>query len=73
MRLWHHSSGVFTDCVKSDYGAAAGRKKTQYGALLAPERMPFGGGIEGSFPHLSLKWQSEGRGSYSVLASDVRE
>jgi len=48
-------------------------EKTQYGAPRAPERAPFRGGVEVSPPHSSLKGQSEGRGAYFVLGSDVRE
>ncbi len=62
-----------TGCVETDYGAASGKKKTQYGVPRAPERAPFRRGVEGSSPHPSLKEQSEGRGAYFVLGSDVRE
>jgi hypothetical protein len=48
-----------------------GQENTQYGAHRAPERAPFEGRAEGKSPHPSLKEQSEGRGAYSVLGSDL--
>ena len=50
-----------------------GQEKAKYGAPLASERAPFKGRVEGSSPHPSLEGQSEGRGAYSVLSSDVLE
>ena len=47
------------------------QEKAQYEAPHAPERAPFGEGVEGSSPHPSLERQGEGRGAYSVLRVDV--
>jgi hypothetical protein len=47
------------------------QEKAQYEAPHAPERAPFGEGVEGSPPHPFLERQGEGRGAYSVLLFDV--
>ncbi len=56
---------------KNRVRGGSGQKIAKYGAPRAPERSPFKGRLEGSFPHPSLEGQGEGRGAYSVLSSDV--
>jgi len=68
MELWHRSSGVFKGCVKTEYVAAADRKKRSTERFVRRK-----GKGRGQFPHPPLEGQGEGRGAYSVLSSDVLE
>ncbi len=52
--------------AKSDREAAASEKKREYGTCRAPEKLSFGGRVEGGAPHPSLKGQGEGREAYYV-------
>jgi hypothetical protein len=52
--------------AKSDEEAVAGEKNEHYGVRRAPEKLFFGGRVEGSAPHLSFQGQGKGREAYSV-------
>ncbi len=70
MVLWHRSSGVFTGCVKTDYGAAVDRKKRSTERLVYRKGHPSRGGWREVSPNPRLEGQSKGR-SDSAKVADV--
>ena len=68
IRLWHHRSGVFTGCVKTDCEAAPGKKMRSTERLVRRKGRPSREGWRAVPPTLPWKGRVRGKALTPFLA-----